>query len=53
VLLADGEVRFILVGGVAVTLHGYVRLKSSSVREKDQLDDAALERLTEDPKAFE
>ena len=25
-LLADGEVRFILVGGVAVTLHGYVRL---------------------------
>jgi hypothetical protein len=26
VLLADGEVDFVLVGGVAVTLHGYVRL---------------------------
>jgi hypothetical protein len=26
VLLADGGVRFVLVGGVAVTLHGYVRL---------------------------
>jgi hypothetical protein len=26
VLLADGEVAFVLVGGVAVTLHGYVRL---------------------------
>lgn len=26
VLLADGEVQFVLVGGVAVTLHGYVRL---------------------------
>ena len=25
-LLAEGEVRFVLVGGVAVTLHGYVRL---------------------------
>ena len=25
-LLADGEVHFVLVGGVAVTLHGYVRL---------------------------
>jgi len=25
-LLADGGVRFVLVGGVAVTLHGYVRL---------------------------
>jgi hypothetical protein len=24
--LADGEVQFIVVGGVAVTLHGYVRL---------------------------
>ena len=30
-----------------------IRLKSSSVREKDQLDVAALERLTEDPKAFD
>lgn len=26
VLLAEGEVKFVLVGGVAVTLHGYVRL---------------------------
>ncbi len=26
VLLAEGEVEFVLVGGVAVTLHGYVRL---------------------------
>lgn len=26
VLLADGRVKFVLVGGVAVTLHGYVRL---------------------------
>jgi hypothetical protein len=147
-ILADGEVRFVLVGGVAVTLHGYVRLtedvdvliertpenvarllntlagygegfarelssedfsdeegairiveesemsqidvftrisglvyeqlavdadifdlsgrkilyaskaalirlKSSSVREKDQLDVAALERLRKDPKAFD
>lgn len=26
VLLADGAVQFVLVGGVAVTLHGYVRL---------------------------
>jgi acylphosphatase len=26
VLLADAEVNFVLVGGVAVTLHGYVRL---------------------------
>jgi len=26
VLLADGGIRFIVVGGVAVTLHGYVRL---------------------------
>jgi hypothetical protein len=26
VLLAEAEVRFIVVGGVAVTLHGYVRL---------------------------
>jgi len=25
-LLADGNVAFVLVGGVAVTLHGYVRL---------------------------
>ena len=26
VLLADGQVQFVLVGGVAVTLHGYIRL---------------------------
>ena len=26
VRLADGQVQFVLVGGVAVTLHGYVRL---------------------------
>ena len=26
VLLAEGKVDFVLVGGVAVTLHGYVRL---------------------------
>ena len=26
VLLAEGGVQFVLVGGVAVTLHGYVRL---------------------------
>ncbi len=26
VLLADGGVQFVLVGGIAVTLHGYVRL---------------------------
>lgn len=25
--LADHDVRFIVVGGVAATLHGYVRLK--------------------------
>jgi predicted nucleotidyltransferase len=30
-----------------------LRLKGSSVREKDQLDVAALQRLIEDPKAFE
>jgi len=30
-----------------------IRLKRSSVREKDQLDVAALERLTKDPKAYE
>ena len=30
-----------------------IRLKSSSVREKDQLDVAALERLSEDPTAFD
>lgn len=26
VLLADGQIEFVIVGGVAVTLHGYVRL---------------------------
>lgn len=30
-LLAEGEIKFVLVGGVAVTLHGYVRLTEDVV----------------------
>ena len=53
-LAADAEVfelggREILYASKAAL----IRLKSSSVREKDQLDVAALERLAEDPEAFD
>ena len=30
-----------------------IRLKSASVREKDRLDVAALQRLEQDPRAFD
>lgn len=46
VLLADAKVRFVLVGGVAVTLHGYVRL----TEDLDILVDGSrpnIERLLE------
>ena len=53
-LAADAEVlelngREILYASKAAL----IRLKNSSVREKDQLDVAALKRLTEDPTAFD
>ncbi len=32
---------------------GLIRLKDTSIREKDRLDAAALRRLMEDPKAFD
>ena len=41
VLLAEGCVRFVLVGGLAVTLHGYVRL----TEDVDILIDAAHENI--------
>jgi hypothetical protein len=63
VRLANGGVQFVIVGGIAVTLHGYVRLtedvdvlndlKSRSVREKDQFDVIALKRLALDPRSFD
>jgi hypothetical protein len=43
-LLADENVRFIVVGGVAVTLHGYVRL-TEAVDILAQSDRSNLERL--------
>jgi len=42
VLLAEGEVRFIIVGGIAVTLQGYVRL----TEDIDLLLDAEEENIT-------
>lgn len=42
VLLAEGRVDFVLVGGVAVTLHGYMRL----TEDVDIIVDAAPDNLT-------
>jgi hypothetical protein len=42
VLLADAEVNFVLVGGVAVTLHGYVRL----TEDVDIIIDRSEENVT-------
>lgn len=63
VLLAEATVDFIGVGGIAVSIQGYVRLtedvdlligwKSNYVREKDRFDANALRRLQESPKAFD
>ena len=44
VLLAEAEVRFVVVGGVAVTLHGYVRLTEDVGLLLDD-DPANVERL--------
>lgn len=43
-LLAEGGVQFVLVGGVAVTLHGYVRV-TEAVDLLVQADKQNLERL--------
>jgi predicted nucleotidyltransferase len=53
-LAADAEV--FEIGGrktLFASKDALIRLKSSSVREKDQLDVAALKRLTENPNAFD
>lgn len=62
-LLADANVKFVLVGGLAVTLQGYVRFtedvdmliewKERSVRDKDRLDAMALRELINNPHAFD
>jgi hypothetical protein len=46
--LADENVQYVLVGGLAVQLHGFIRAAN---RPKDRLDIAALEKIKrgEDP----
>jgi predicted nucleotidyltransferase len=50
-LLAESEVRFVVVGGIAVTLHGYVRL-TEDVDLLVAADTPNLERLLEALKHF-
>lgn len=61
--LSDGQVQYVLVGGLAVQLHGFLRatfdidlvlsMKRIANRPKDRLDIAALEKIErgEDPNA--
>lgn len=53
--LSDDQVQYVLVGGLAVQLHGFIRttfdidlvlaMKSAAGRPKGQLDVAALEKI--------
>ncbi len=59
--LTDAQVDYVLVGGLAVQLHGYMRstfdidsvlaMKRAANRSKDQMDIEALEKIKrgEDP----
>jgi hypothetical protein len=53
--LAKDAERFVLSGHTLLyaSKSSLIRLKESSVREKDQLDAAALRRLREDPTSFD
>ena len=44
-LLTQNKIRFMLVGGLAVSLEGLILLKRDSMRKKDLIDVISLQRI--------